>query len=1034
MYPRGHRGVGVLALLLVLFLGTMALGSLTAQAQGNQIVGLVYDCNSPATYLGGAAVTLTDANGVQSPVTVMTAADGTYSFSPSPSNFTLRVTKSGYFAGGVSTPFRFDGSITVNEDICLVKQPPANKVLNVTVQDSQTSTGISGATVQAYNTSYEQVVASATTNATGNASLTLFGADFELRVFAANYSLNVTTVNTNTTANVTILLDAGATLVGHAKNTSGGFVSDGLRGWLLNQDPTLPSTDARKVIPATVSGSLYTFHAPTGTYTLVVDAKNYRAYKTTVSLTTGATTTKDALLVPSTQERFETTVLFGTMDWNNLTIYRNLTLYPDSTLPGLEPAGLRDLALQIDFTLGNADTVLSPGEATAFIQWLYRNGPLYTTTDGFLLTNSKAYNSSMTSFQVTVQGLLPASSAIWINTSATYVLKQTPYIPYGATRYYVNVTTLPDTNTSVYQNQVYVVQLPRGYEMVSNTLVQPVTVSNYTRITIDPGLPSNPNVRPQVRMVVEKAQNGTARGKITGPVGKFYVANASFENYQAYVAKNVSMNFSAEDSTNPPSGDPTRSNYTWRFLSNTTEGNLPQNIGYGIKTSFKYVQAGEFIVNLTVVSSGGNISYRNLTVWVDDQLPVAAIRTNLTGTGTANGLTLRIDQDTPVRFDGGLSTDLAYPGKNGVLPASGFAWDMNGDRITDATGRVVNWTFRKPGNFTVNLTVTDGVGWKGANATMTVIVNDTEAPRPDFDILDPTKDYDIVPRTGLIEGRNYTFNASKTTDNYDKASALNYTWTVPGPLFGDPRLNRTLYGMNITIGWTEWNNSYSVKLTVRDTGFRGEGIPGKPNWGNLTVNLTVQVDVKVRPDLRIDAGTMTIDNTNPEEGQSITVKVNVTNKAGRGPANSVSAKVIELSGPDRFTLATEPTRWLDKNGQELANRSIASGTTVTLVFQVTVVGQGNKTIRVEVSDAREPYTWVTSENQASLSILVKQPAWVNFAIAGSVIGVFAVFIFAMYYRRKVKAGEWQPLRRRREKGEEKKPKKEREVKEEKKRL
>ena len=70
---------------------------------------------------------------------------------------------------------------------------------------------------------------------------------------------------------------------------------------------------------------------------------------------------------------------------------------------------------------------------------------------------------------------------------------------------------------------------------------------------------------------------------------------------------------------------------------------------------------------------------------------------------------------------------------------------------------------------------------------------------------------------------------------------------------------------------------------------------------------------------------------------------------------------------------------------------------------------------------------------------MRQPGWVNYAIAGSVIGVFAVFIFAMYYRRKVKAGDWQPLRGRRGKrekgeGEEKRPKKETEVKEENKRL
>jgi len=55
----------------------------------------------------------------------------------------------------------------------------------------------------------------------------------------------------------------------------------------------------------------------------------------------------------------------------------------------------------------------------------------------------------------------------------------------------------------------------------------------------------------------------------------------------------------------------------------------------------------------------------------------------------------------------------------------------------------------------------------------------------------------------------------------------------------------------------------------------------------------------------------------------------------------------------------------------------------------------------------------------------------------AVVGVIVLFVFAMYFRRKVKAGEWRPLRGRRgarAEGEEKKPRREREVKEEKKRL
>ena len=128
------------------------------------------------------------------------------------------------------------------------------------------------------------------------------------------------------------------------------------------------------------------------------------------------------------------------------------------------------------------------------------------------------------------------------------------------------------------------------------------------------------------------------------------------------------------------------------------------------------------------------------------------------------------------------------------------------------------------------------------------------------------------------------------------------------------------------------------------------------------------------------------------------------------------------------------------NGNALPSQVIASGSTVTLRITVTVVGQGNKTLGVTVWDQNEPYTVRTSENSATLYIVVNQPAWVNYAIVGAIVGVFLVVIFAMYYRRKVKAGDWQPMRLRRgekggkAEGGKEKPRKQKEAKEEKKRL
>jgi len=423
-----------------------------------------------------------------------------------------------------------------------------------------------------------------------------------------------------------------------------------------------------------------------------------------------------------------------------------------------------------------------------------------------------------------------------------------------------------------------------------------------------------------------------------------------------------------------------------------------------------------------------------MTIWSDDQLPIARIHTNRTGGGSANGMKLKVDEGITIRFDGAQSTDLAYldtPNKDGKILDSGYAWDFNGDRVTDKVGRIVDWTFTKPGLFKVNLTVTDSVGWKGANATMTAQVNDTKAPVPSFDILDPSKDWALI--TSPIEQRTIALNASRTTDDYNTNATLTYTWTIPGPITGNAtQTNHTLYGMNVSFAWLEWNNSYKVTLSVRDSGFR-DADPAKPNTGNLSRNINVQIDPLLHADLRIEAGTLKVTPADPAEGDLVTVTVNVTNKPGRASAGNVTAEVRTISGGVTHVVPSQ-AEWFDKNGNPTGN-TIASDSTVKLVFTVRLYGQGNKTLQVYVFDKSEPYTWITPENKASTPINVRQPWWQPYAIAGAVIGVIVLFVFAMYFRRKVKAGEWRPLRGRRgEKGGEEERKPRREVKEEKKRL
>src|SRR5438876_2081862 len=845
MPVRARRGIEALAILLVILLGVSVLLPLTAAAAA-QVTGFISTCGGPATPVPGATVTLVDANGIAPPATATTDGGGVYIFAgPPPASYTITANQSAYYGAESGTPVRFDGSVTKRIDLCMYPHGTPTSNLAVTVLNG--ATPVPGAKVAAFQstnpTNRIQLVAPGTTGTTGVVNLTLWDATFQLRTSAAPLPTVESTVAVSGPTSVTVNLSpVPLVLFGHVQNSSNYFLDSGVVAWLYN--PLAANTSLSRLIPGTVTASFFQFdtaRVPSATYTLIVDANGYLSSKESITIP-GVTNPHDVALQPAPQERYGTTVAYGTADWNNLTIWRNVTLNADSTLPGLGPANLRDLRLQIDSTLGNGDGSLSVGEIGAFCcastSWLAMKGPGYVTTDAFLTTNGRAYNSSLASFSVSVSPTLGTPDAkVWINTTTTtYALKQTPpYIGVGAKSYFVNMTMVPDTNTTALQNYSYTIILPKHYELNTSTTVPsnaPVTFTGFTTVTVDPGVTSG---TPQVRMKMSQSIVGTARAKVVAPVGKFNVANATFTNYQAFVAGNTSLTLSGEDSTDP-NGHITAANFTWKFGPSGA-------VTYGIRTNFTYAQAGQSTVNLTVRVAGGNVTYRDITLSVDDQLPIANIKTNITGSTIQNGRTLRVNEGTVVRFDGSASTDLAYVGKNGVILDSGYAWDFNGDRKTDATGRIVSWTLQKPGNFTVNLTVTDSVGWKSVNASMTAIVNDTKGPVPAFDILDPEKDWGVI--TSPFERKTIALNASKTTDDFNNISALTFTWTIPGPLVGSPGPTHTFSGVNITFAWQDWNLSYNVKLAVHDTGFPN----GKWNWGNLSRNITVQIDNSLHADL-----------------------------------------------------------------------------------------------------------------------------------------------------------------------------------------
>src|SRR3989440_1593701 len=601
MPVRARRGIEALAILLVILLGVSVLLPLNAAAaaQVTGFIGTSATCPTPATPVPGATVTLVDVNGIVPPATTTTDGGGVYVFTgPPPASYTITANHPAYYGAENGTPVRFDGSQTKRIDLCLLPHGTPTSNLAVTVLNG--ATPVPGATVAAFQstnpTNRIQLVAQGITGSTGVVNLTLWDASFQLRTSAALLPTVESTVAVSGPTSVTVNLSpVPLALFGHVQNSSD-FLGSGVVAWLYN--PLAANTSLSRLIPGTVTASFFQFETARvpspATYTLIVDANGYLSSKESITIP-GVTNPHDVTLRPAPPERYDTIVAYGAADWNNLTAWRNLTLNADSTLPGLGPTNLRNLRLQIDSTLGNGDGNLSAGEITAFQTWICSKGPAYVATDGFFTTNGHAYNSTAGPCGLTVSPTLTnPNGGVWINTTTAtpYKIKRAPpYIAPGAKTYDFTLTTVADSNISAYQNYTYTVVLPKKYELDTTTVVPanaPVTTQDFTRFTVDPGVTSG---KPQIRMTVSQSLNGTARAKVTAPTGKFYVQNANFTKYQAYVANNTNLTFSAGDSTDP-NDHVTEANFTWRFTTNPVDGprlsrDSGQDPGFWIRVGFR---------------------------------------------------------------------------------------------------------------------------------------------------------------------------------------------------------------------------------------------------------------------------------------------------------------------------------------------------------------------------------------------------------------------------------------------------------------
>ncbi|MFQ5552794.1 MAG: PKD domain-containing protein, partial [Thermoplasmata archaeon] len=968
-------------LLFVLLLG--GLGLLTADLSAGQpfvVTGIITEASS-ATRLPGVAVSLLDAQGQKDPVTLPSGPDGTYTFTPTSGFYKIAVKTSGYFDNETEI-FRFDNDANLRIDIEMVKMPDATLMLTVHVEDEM-GASIAGATVEVSNftATGTQSLGTNTTNATGDTIFSVWAGAFEIKAEREGFDTNVTVASVSMDSTFPVVLGAAVSLVGNAQEPGGSFVSTGLVAFLYNVDPSTPQ--AKRLLVGNVTGSLYSFSAYPGDFIRIVDADGKAANITTITVTGAVDISVN--LNDSPEERVDTVIEYKQGDWNRLHLWRNLTFNNDTTFPGLPFAFIRHLRLQIDLALGDGDGALNDTERGAFRAFLVEAGPKHVDTENFFTTNSEAYrsdvNGTVTDYNVSIAGLDQPSGPVQVTSLANYTAID-PTIAADQERYYVNITAPHDTDAEVRVNTTYKVQVVPTYERETQMITGSVDIQRYVRIEIDP-LVAPDNFR--VDLEVAKSVAGTARVLVISPPDRFTETNVSVENYTVIIPTNESMTFSAEESTDPnsPGGkiNPD-SNFTWAFVNLTAqdEGAL------GIRPNVTFSFMGNYSGNLTIVEVGKNVTFRNFTLHVDGILPVALLENNVTGFGIdANNTTINVNEGNIVEFFGGNSTDRVHDEMVGAIRA--WRWDFNGDGVVDASGRNVDWTFDEPGEFTVNLTVVDQAGHESLNATMTAMVADTSPPEVEFRILD--EDFQEV--TSLVEQVTYFFDGSDTTDNLDPVANMTFAWD-----FGD---DNTATGVNVTHMYAD-NGNFDVVLTVTDQA---------GNEGNATRSIVVGVDPETRPDLEIEPNIMLVDPASPEEttifgAVVLFISFNVTNVPGRSPANNVQVTFFAFQfgqSPGPPVDITPSLVFKDVNGVATDN-TLAPGEIKVVEFTWTTGPLGNYTLRANVTDPQEPDLFIGPRNTVELQLDVREAAWKQPLLIGSIIAIIVGIPVALFLRRRLR--------------------------------
>jgi PKD repeat protein len=236
------------------------------------------------------------------------------------------------------------------------------------------------------------------------------------------------------------------------------------------------------------------------------------------------------------------------------------------------------------------------------------------------------------------------------------------------------------------------------------------------------------------------------------------VANFSIDEPRYFVNKPLTFNASASyDPDNVSAPNNGIATYTWDFgdgNGNTTSNPI---------INYAYQKSGNYNVNLTVTDSDDGLTSFNYSklVSIGANNPIANFTYSQPPYYTLH----------PLTFDATASSDPDNPSapNNGIAT---YAWDFGDGNTSTTSSPTLNYNYTNPGNFTVNLTVTDSDDGltNSTNRTITVSLEVF------VEVVDGT-----TGNTTIIHDPDGQFTVNVTINNVEKLSSFYFklSWQAP---------------------------------------------------------------------------------------------------------------------------------------------------------------------------------------------------------------------------------------------------------------